>query len=174
MRADLEERIIPPSRGTGIEYLVLGVPLVGVGVWIMIQESFWYGLVATVFFTSFVVLGALMLIGVRPCLRLKTTGLDVCTWFRKGQFKWSDVERIEVGRVKAWKAVFIHLSQDTGQLGLIGRAANKVGMPECTILDMYRLGSAELADLMNEYVRTTKQTSGLRQVIERNEPNASQ
>jgi hypothetical protein len=169
MAAQLEAQIIPPGRGSGIEYISLGAALVGVGVWIMVRESFWYGLVTVIFFSIFVAVGSLMLFGIRPCLRFQTTGLEICTWFRKERCTWTDVERVEVGRVKGAKALFIYLSRDRTQSGWIHRTVRSVGVPDFTIVDVYKLNSNELAELMNQHVSVAKETSERHQVKESSE-----
>lgn len=147
-----EEQVLRPKMIKFIFYQVICLAFLAMGI-LMIRDGEVMGWFATIFFgLGFLVLLINFIPGA-SYLKLNKEGFEVCSMFRKHQYKWSEIQSFGVGVISNNKMVMFDFTEEYGKQTNARKVSSFLAGAEGALHDTFGLKAEELAALMNEYKR---------------------
>jgi hypothetical protein len=130
--------------------------MTGSGIWI-VSDGQWFGLLPSAFFGLGLVVSLILLLPGSSFLELDANGFVIRNVFRDSRLSWADIDGFETRRLGMRKFVTLNFARGYSASSRVRALAKGMSGAEGALPDTYGMSAEDLANLMNQHLRTYRQ-----------------
>ena len=146
-----ETRVLYPSRLKMVLFLLMTLTFTAGGIWAVHDHAGSWAWPSTFFFGLGSAVFVIQMFPGAAYLRLTHEGFEMCSLFRAGRFKWTDVEAFRPATIGRNPMVVFNFSSTYKRNPNARLVARSLAGVEAGLPDTYGLGAKKLAKLLNEW-----------------------